>query len=109
MSDAAEWIIGSGKKRKPNTTRPQPAPGMGIAPIVDWMEEAAAAAGTIAEDVQKVSAAAVALLESGLTNAALVALLQAQMGNERNGRPMPAATIMRVLHACRDLNKMVQK
>lgn len=60
-------------------------------------------------DLLKVVAAATAIVNGGLTREALVVLLQARIGNQRNGRPMPATTINDVLDALMGLDAYVVK
>ena len=82
--------------------------------VVRWMDEkgpggrsfreSLEAGGVIADDLVVVSGAITGLLNSGLTREAFIVLLQAKIGNQRNGRPMPAATITDVLDALENLH-----
>lgn len=72
-------------------------------------EAALQATGTMREDLLRVVAAVTAVVNGGLTREALVVLLQSRIGNQRNGRPMPAATINDVLDALMALDRYVVK
>lgn len=86
--------------------------------VVRWMDEkgpggrsfreSLEAGGVIAEDLMVVSGAVTGLLHSGLTRQAFVVLLQALIGNQRNGRPMPAQTINDVLDAMENLHTFLE-
>lgn len=67
------------------------------------------ATGVMRADLLKVVAAVTAVVNGGLTREALTVLLQARIGNQRNGRPMPAATINDVLDALMALDRYVVK
>jgi len=84
-----------------------------------WFDEAGSAAKAfeasleattvMRSDLLKVVAAMTAIVNGGLTREALVILLQAKIGNQRNGRPMPSATINDVLDAVMGLDAYVAK
>ena len=63
----------------------------------------------VRSDLLKVVAAITAIVNGGLTREALVVLLQARIGNQRNGRPMPSSTINDVLDAMMGLDVYVTK
>ncbi len=86
--------------------------------VVRWMDdkgpggrsfrESLEAGGLIAEDLMVVAGAVTGLLNSGLTRNAFVVLLQALIGNQRNGRPMPAQTINDVLDAMTHMHTFLE-
>lgn len=65
------------------------------------------ATGAMRDDLLRVVAAVTAIVHGGITRDALIVLLQARMGNQRNGRPMPAGTINEVLTALMSLDRFV--
>ncbi len=77
--------------------------------VAKVFEESLAAGGVLREDIIKVHAAAMGLLTAGLTERALVVLIQDLAPKQRNGRPIPDYIITNVLDALRRLDEFIQK
>lgn len=77
--------------------------------VAKVFEESLAAGGVLREDIVKVHAAAMGLLTSGLTERALVVLIQDLAPKQRNGRPIPDYVVVNVLEALRRLDEFIQK
>lgn len=69
-----------------------------IARAVSYLDEAAAGAVALTNEIRQLAAAAKALLDSGLTENALCLLIQ-DLGPKAHGRPIPKETILGVLKA----------
>lgn len=77
--------------------------------VAKAFRESLEAGGTIVDDVKKVAAAMHGLLNCGLTREALVVLLQAKIGNQRNGKLMPKQTVNDVVEALGNLDHFLVK
>lgn len=72
--------------------------GADIAGAVSYLEEAERGAVALTNEVRKFAAAAEALLSSGLTENALVLLVQ-DLAPKPHGRPVPKEVVLQVLKA----------
>ncbi len=70
--------------------------GVDVGDAVSYLEEAERGSIALTESVRKFAASAQALLESGLTENALVLLIQ-DLGPKAHGRPVPKDTILAIL------------
>lgn len=93
----ADWLVGEPKP--PRGKQP-----LDVTRAVDFLEQASVSTYEMSDEVKEFAAHAKALLEGGLTQEAVLVLIQAKLGNQRNGRPMPASTILEVLKAAANLH-----
>ncbi len=83
--------------------------GIDVGDAVSYLEEAERGSIALVQATRKFAIAAEALLNSGLTDAAVVALIQALMPNVKNGRPFPGGTILAVLKAAGRLKEHLKE
>lgn len=111
MADGADWLMGQ-QGQPPRARRPTRGSNdgnMDIQSAVDFLESSDEKVLQLSKELKLFTAQAQALLNGGLTEEAVIVLLQGMLPKQRNGKPFAAQSIRDVLTAAGRLAEVYLK